>query len=72
MYLWDGGGSQESIGVTLAGAMETKVATFCSQAILPVEGWKYQPSHQTFNTKFVLPTRCLVFKRKQIERMANQ
>ena len=37
--------------------MEPEEATSCSQAGTPVERQRYLPTHQTFNPKFILPTR---------------
>jgi hypothetical protein len=58
---WDKGGSQNSIRVTLAvthyiGDMEPEKATSCSQKGTPVELQRYQPTHKTLNTKFILST----------------
>ena len=59
---WDKGGTQESMGVTLAvthsiGDMEPEEATSFSQAATPVERQRHQPTHKTFNPKFILSTR---------------
>ena len=35
------------------GNMETDVATSCTQVGLPVEGGGHQPTHKTFNPKFL-------------------
>ena len=47
---------------------ETEVTISCSQADLPVEGKGHQPTHKTFDTKFVLPTRYTEIKMQQILR----
>ena len=59
---WDKGGSQKSIGVTLAENhstvdMETREATSYIHAGTPVEHWLHQPTHEIFTPKFILTTR---------------
>lgn len=58
---WDGGGSQESMWVTLAethscGDMEREQTTPYSQTAFPVKGEEHQPICKTFDPKFVLST----------------
>jgi hypothetical protein len=48
-----------------AGDMETEVVTSCSKAGLSVEGGGYQPSHKTFNPKFVITTRSAGIKMEE-------
>ena len=55
---WYEGGSQESMGVTLAenpssGEIEPGVATSCSQAGFPVEEGRHQSTHKTFCPKSI-------------------
>ena len=56
---WDKGGTQESMGVTLAVTdyirdMEPEETTSCRQAQTPVE---FQSTHKTYNPKCILSTR---------------
>ena len=58
---WDKGGTQESMWVTLAmihqiGDKEPEEATYYIQIGTPVETQKHQPTHKTFNLKFILST----------------
>ena len=46
----------------VVGGIESEIVTFCSQAGLSVERGGYQPTHKTFNPKFVLATRCAGIK----------
>jgi hypothetical protein len=46
-----------------AGDIETEEATSCWQMRLPLEGGEDQPTHKTFNPKFVLPTRYTEIKK---------
>jgi hypothetical protein len=60
----------ESTRVTLAetssiGDTKLKEPTSCSQAGLPVQGKEHQDIHKTFDSKFVLPTRCAGTKMEQ-------
>lgn len=48
--------------IPTVGDIETEVATF-SQEGLPVEGGGCQPTHKTFNPKFVLPARYAGMRR---------
>ena len=52
------------------GNMKPELAISCSQARLPLEG--LEPSHKTFNPKFVLPIKTCKCKEAEIEGMANQ
>jgi hypothetical protein len=52
--------------------MEPEVATFCSQNEFPVERVGHQPTHKTFDPKFVLPIRCKDKDGEENEGMANQ
>ena len=60
----------ESPGLA-AGDMEFEVVIFCSQVGLPVERQEHQPTHKTFNPKFVIPTRYSGIKMEKMEGMAN-
>ena len=49
---------EETLAVTYyIGDMELDVATSYSWARTPVEQQRHQPTHKTFNTKFILSTR---------------
>lgn len=55
---WDKGGPQESVVVILAvtqstGDMEPEEVTSWSQAGIPMEQQGHQPTHKTFNPKFI-------------------
>jgi hypothetical protein len=52
--------------------MESDVITSYSQEGLLVEIGEHQPTHKTFDPKFVLPRRCAGIKMEQIEEMTNQ
>jgi hypothetical protein len=59
---WDKESVQESMRVSLAvthytGDMEPEEVTSYIQAGTPVEPLRYQPTHKTFNPKFILSTR---------------
>jgi len=57
----------------MEGDMETEVAMSCSQAKLPVERGRHEPTHKNFNPKFALPTRCTeITDGAVIEAMAKQ
>lgn len=45
--------------------MEPEVATSCNEMGIPVKGEGQQPTHKTFDPKFVLPTRSVVIKMEQ-------
>ena len=64
-------------GVTLAVThiwdMEPEEVTSSSQAGTPVEQWRHQPTHKTFNPKFILSTRNAgMGDGAEIEGKANQ
>lgn len=64
------------MGMTLAevpnrGDMEPEVITSCSQVGLLVERGGHQPTHKTFDPKFVLPTRSRDRDRAETKEMAN-
>ena len=55
------------------GDMEPKAATSCSQAGTPMEQGRHQPTHKTFNPKFILSTRSTGTEDgAETKRMANQ
>jgi hypothetical protein len=39
------------------GSIESEEATSYSQIGIPVEQWRHQPTHKTFNPNFILSTR---------------
>ena len=72
------GNPQESMGVTLSVTqnteeMESKKATSYSQAGTPMELQRHQPTHKTFDPKFILSTRNAgMGNGTESEGMANQ
>jgi hypothetical protein len=57
------------------GNIKTEVATSCSRGVgrILVKTGRHQPTHKTFNPKFVLPARCMRIKDgKEIEGTASQ
>jgi hypothetical protein len=51
--------------------MKPEVASFCSQAGLPVKEGE-QPINKTFKPKFSLPTRCTGIDGAEMVGLANQ
>ena len=53
--------------------MDTEMVIFCSQGGLKVDGYWPQPTHKTFNPKFILSARNTSTGYKaEIEEIANQ